>query len=384
MRNTNNPLAASQATRFQVARNHFKHMVLQGFHAPNQPQTVSLLRELADMDSLIADRTWQSWFASQPPMPKPMKVKALDQYLIQLKSRRGGTSFSEKGYGDLRDGYFSDLVYGGLISTLLAPTEAADAVQTLMRRAQEYQPASPLHLHFDAMDVAGWHEDYGGVPWSIIAAIASDRVLQLLGDRWSPRSGDVYAGLSSDLSLKWALADELQRGEIRRSLAKMRPDPFERWMTCGASPAWARLGVSPDITYEHVYKLLFALAADPDFLVEDRLQAWSLDLATSALAIHALAWTDRYNTMALGMPPELQYWVAFHEVLFNSDPLEIDHWSIAGVMEGWPVAWPDVSAAALVNARHTYSTILKDLGLIPADVCAGLLKTREQRPLVFH
>jgi hypothetical protein len=383
MRKKHNPLITSQKTRFQAARNLFKHIVLQGLHIANNPQTMSLLRELADMDNLIADRTWQSWFASLPPLPKPMKIRVLDHYLTQLKNRRVSECIHPS-YGEMRDGYFQGLVYGGLMSKLLAPTEATDVVHTLMRRAQDYQPASPVHLHFDAMDAAGWHEDCGSVPWSMAAAIAADRILQLLADRWSPRSGAVYAGLSSDMSLKWAAADETQRGEIRRSLEKMTPNPFERQMTCQPSPDWRRLGVSPDIPYEHIYKLLFALAAEPSFLVEDRLQVWSLDFATSALAMHALAWTDRYRTMALGAPPELQYWIAFHEILFNPDLSEIDHWSIVRVMESWPADWSEESAVVLVNARHGYSNLLKDLGLSPSDVCAGLLKTREERPLIYN
>lgn len=378
-----NPLAVSQKIRFKAARNLFKHIVLQGFHEANKPQTVSLLRELAEMDSLIADRTWQSWFASQSPLPKPTKIRALDQYLVQLRRRRADKCVLPS-YGEIRDGCFSDLVYGGLMQALLAPTEASDAIHTLMYRAQKYQPMSPLHLHFDAVDAAGWHKDYGGVPWSTVAAIASDRILQLLDDRWSPRSGAVYTGLGSDLSLKWAVADELQRSEIRCSLDELSPNLFERLMTRQPSPDWQRLGVPPDIPYEHVYKLLFALAADPRFLVEGRLRAWSLDLATSALAMHALAWTDRYNTMALGMPPELQYWAAFHEILFNPDHNEIDYWSIASVMENWPADWSEGAAAVIGKARNVYSALLKDLGLVPGDVCAGLFKTRKERPLIFN
>lgn len=378
-----NPLRHNQKVRFIAARNHFKSMVLQGFHIANDPQTISLLRELADMDSLIADRTWQSWFASRPPLPQPSKIRCLDQYIAQLKTC-GQVKRTKSICPEFRDGYFCELIHGGLMSQLLAPTEASEPVHTLMRRAQEYQPMSPLHLHFDAIDVAGWHQNFGGIPWSVVTAIASDRILQLLDDRWSPRAGEVYAGFSSDLSLKWAVADELQRGEIRHSMSKMRPDPFELWMKCGASPDWQRTGVSSDIPYEHVYKLLFALAADPDFLVEDRLSAWSLDLVTSALAMHALAWTNRYKTMALGMPPELQYWVAFHEIFFNPDISEVDHQSIACVMENWPAAWSQGSATVLVNARNAYAALFDDLGLEPGHACAGLLKTRVERPLIFN
>ena len=187
------PLLDNQKIRFIAARNHFKSMVLQGLHIANDPQTNSLLRELADMDSLIADRTWQSWFASRPPLPQPSKIRCLDQYIAQLKTC-GQVKRSKSICPEFRDGYFCELVHGGLMSQLLSPTEASEPVHTLMRRAQEYQPMSPLHLHFDAIDAAGWHQDFGGLPWSVVAAIASDRILQLLDDRWSPRSGDFTRG----------------------------------------------------------------------------------------------------------------------------------------------------------------------------------------------
>lgn len=383
MRKKQSRLAEHRKIRFKAARNQFKHLVLRGLHIPNKPQTVSLLGELAKMDNLISERTWQSWFATRAPLPQPSTIDCLDRYLALL-IQRNQVECAERIFRDIQDGYFREMVHGGLLSQMLAPTEASDAVQMLRRRAMEYQPMTSLHLHFDAMDAAAWCEDFCGVSWSIVATIAADRILQLLDERWSPRSGYVYAGFSSDLSLAWAASDEQKRSDIKRMFKKMKPDLFELGMQPGAFPQWHRLGVAKDISYRHVYKLLFALAGDPDFLVEDRLQTWSFDLATSALAMHALAWTDRFNTMALGMPPELQYWAAFHEIFFNPNLADIDHWSISSVMESWPADWSERSAAVLADARKTYTTLLHDLGLEPGDVCAGLLNTRAERPLIFN
>lgn len=383
MREKHSLLLECQKIRFKAARNRFKHMVMQGDHVANKPQTVSLLNELASMDSLISDSAWKSWFGSDYSLPQPGKVSSLDQYIKQI-IKGGKAKQIETICPEFRDGYFSELVYGGLMSQLLAPTEASQPIHTLMRRALEYQPVSPLHLYFDAVDAAGWEQDFGAIPWSVVAAIAADRILQLLDDRWSPRSGEVYAGFSSNFSLEWEKADEVRREEIRLSEAKMKPNLFESRMKCGASPDWKLLGISPDIPHKHVYKLLFALAADPDFLVEDRLSAWSLDLATSALAMHAMAWPDRYKTMVRGVPPELQYWVAFHQVFFNPDAMEIDYRSIASVMESWPADWSQGSVAVLLNARDAYVNLLGDLGLNPSHACAGLLNVREKRPLIFN
>ncbi len=383
MRKKQSRLAQQRKIKFKAARNLFKHLVLGELHIPNKPQTVSLLGELAKIDNLISDRTWQSWFATRAPLPQPSKIKCLDRYLVLLIERSQVES-AEKVFLDIYNGYFCELVHGGLLAQMLVPTEALDTVQMLRRRALEYRPMTSLQLHLDAIDAAAWCEDFCGVSWSIVAAIAADRILQLLDERWSPRSGNVYMEFHSDLRLKWAASDEQKRRDIQRWLNKINPDLFEQWMRPGAFPDWHRLGVAKDISYRHVYKLLFALAAAPDFLVEDRLQTWSLDLATSALAMHAFAWTDRFNTMALGMPPELQYWVAFHEIFFNPNTADIDHWSISSVMESWPADWSERSAAVLADARKTYTTLLHDLGLEPGDVCAGLLNTRAERPLIFN
>lgn len=378
MKEKRSPFLVSQKIRFRAARNQFKLLVLRGRHEPNEPQTVSLLRELADLGADIADRTWQDWFGSQSRKPQISMIRRLDEYATQLTKRCPAA----QGEG-IRAGYFHDLVYGGLMQRMLASTEAANPVYTYMQRAQEYMPTSLLHLHFDAMDAAAWHMNYGDVPWTVIAAIAADRIQQLLSERWSPRSGSVYATFRSDLNIKWAAADEAQRQAIKESLAQIMPDLFEVHMRSGAWPDWARLGVSADSPHEYIHKLLVAIAATPEFLVEDRLEAWSLDLATSALAMHALAWPNRYETMALGAPPELLYWAALYEIFFESEPGEIDCWSLGGVLADWPADWSEHTAATFQNARQTYSALLWGLGLKPGDVCAGLLNTREQWPLVY-
>lgn len=81
---------------------------------------------------------------------------------------------------------------------------------------------------------------------------------------------------------------------------------------------------------------------------------------------------------ALDNPP------VFHDVFFNPDLMEIDHWSIASVMDSWSAAWSQGSATVLVNAHKAYSDLLGDLGLEAGLVCAGLLKTRVERPLIFN
>lgn len=380
-------LIDGQKFRFTAARNYFKQIILQGLHIPNAPQTFSLMHELSDMNSLLGDRTWQSWFSSEPPLPQPSKIKRLDQYIAQIK-KRGQSRHAVSICRELQEGYFYKLVHGGLMSQMLLPTKTSNLIHTLIRRAQEYQPASPLHLHFDAVDAAGWRHDFGNVPWSTVATIASNRILELLHDRWSPLAGSVYTHLanerlSSDLSAR--------REEVNKFLALEKsicpslalPNLFEEWIRSGLSPDWCQLGMEVDISHKHIYKLLFALAKDHKFLTQDRIDDWSLDLATSALAMHALAWTNRKNTMGLGMSLELIYWGVFDEIFFNSDQTEIDDWLTISAIEYLLGDYSNESVEILQKARHAYWSLLKKLGLLPEHISSGLHKTREQHPLIF-
>lgn len=377
-------LLTSRRARFRVACNHFKHLVLGDSHVPNCPQTQALLEKMSFHGFIFSDSTWKSWFAENAPLPQPTKIEFLDECLIAVKNAQSATAVSRYSH-HLGKGYLRDLIHGGLMAHLLAPTSALEPADLLTRRAQEYQPRSPLHLHWDAIDVAGWCEDIYGLSWSVVATIAADRVLQLLWERWSPRAGSLYPSLKSDLSLRWENSNEVERKEIKKGYDELHAGIFNRLMSEIAQPDWQRTGVSPDIPCEHIYKLLFALAAHPEFLVQDRLQAWALDLATSALAMHAVAWTDRYKTMALGSPPEQQYWWAFQSILFDPEPFEeMDDAGIALVIGSWKADWSEASLQVLSNARDTYWAELDDLGLEPPDICAGLMRTRERHPLIFY
>lgn len=351
---------------------------------PNRPQTRALLDKLGDAGCEFSDSTWKSWFAEQAPMPQPSKIKCLDQCLIALKNVQG-TSAVGRYSRLLGEGYLLDLTHGGLMAHLLAPTSASDPVDLLTRRAQQYQPRSSLHLHFDAIDVASWCDDVYGLSWSVVTTIAADRVLKLLWDRWSPRAGSLYPSLKSDLRIKWENSNEAERKEIKEGYDRLHPGIFNRLMSEIAQPDWKRTGVGSDIPNAYVYKLLFSLAAHPEFLVQDRLQAWALDLATSAVAMHAMAWTDRYRTMGLGTPPEKRYWWAFNSILFDPVPFEeVDDLGIALAMENWNADWSEGSLQAFSKARDTYWAELGDLGLPLPIVTDGLMKTRERHPLIFY
>lgn len=368
--------------RFRYAINHFKHLVLDDLHVPGKPQTDSVLDVLEKLTDKppFSGRTWQDWFSKTPPIPKIGKVKALDELAGRLLLARGDVDSP----GKIPEGTFAEIVHGGLMRSLLAPTKSKKVLHTLIGRANDYEPMSAIHLHLDAIEAAAWVENFEGLPWAAVTAIATQRILELLAERWAPRYGSLYDTFFSDFQLQWDAADPEERKNIRESCARWKPDPFDRLMQKGAQPDWRKTGCGPDIAPTHIYKLLFALAADPHFLVKDRLSAWFLDLTTSALAMHALAWTDRYTTMGHRVTDEMLYWAAFDEILFGSEPLEDDGWAVSSAMEYSQAEWTYESFGIFCKARMMYHDSIIDGGLSVKDVISVAMSARREHPLVYR
>lgn len=374
-----------QILRTRCAINTFKHCVLGDKHVPRVHQTQAILNSVPEWVQMcsIFDKSWKSWFSAEhPKIPQAGKIDILDE----LSSSFPQLGLIANGYDEtVPENFFGDMVRGGLMKLLLKPTQSDNPLSILIGRANAYEPISALHLHLDAIDVAARNTDARDVPWDIIVAVAATRLLELLAERWGPRSGYVYKRFISDFKLRWDVADQNGKDEIRTYWKRCRPDPFDRLMQAGATPNWEKVGIKSDIAPIHIYKLLFALAADPQFLVAERLRVWSLDLATAALAMHALAWIDRYRTMALGKPAELFYWAAFWEIFFCDDPLEDEKREIGLAMLQSDAQWGGGSFRLFVEAREIYRTILEAAGISPNEVYALVRYVRDvAHPLAFE
>lgn len=375
-------ISMGKRIRLRFAINRLKKILLPDLHVPGEAQTGFVFEELDSLalKNLISERSWDGWFLEKPPAPQPSSVSALDWYAQRCLQERGS---AESMGAAMPVNYFSAMVRGGLMAAMTEATKSKDVSLVLISRAQGYKPLTPMHLHFDAMDAAAWSKDFVGVSWSVVATIAGERILQLLHQRWGPRSGSLYPTLRSDFAIQWDEANQEERVKMKKNCARYTPNLFQHWIKPGANPTWAKVGCESDISEKHIYKLLFALAADTEFLVRERLEAWTLDLATAALAMHASAWTDRYNTMSLGCPAELRYWAAFHEIFFRTNVEEIDAFSIESVMDSWPAEWEEVSVAAFAEARRRYAAILVDGGVSPTEVFEVAMMARQQHPLVY-
>lgn len=367
------------ALRLRVAINLFKHIILGNLHVPGKHQTSAVFDAIAGKvgECALSGKTWKSWFSDHPQVPKINKITLLDQLVASFS---GLTGYRKNDGPTL----LSDLVHGGLMQCMLAPSKTKHQLTTLIERASNYQPASPLHLHIDSVEVDVLVDGFCDVPWEVVKEIAAQRILKLLSERWGPRHGSVYSSFSSDMRLQWDAASLEERAKIRESCARLKPDLFENFMNVVPQPDWSKTGIKADVSHSHIYKTLFSLAADSNFMIADRLSSWSLDLATSALAMHALAWTDRYQTFGVRVTEEVLFWAAFSQFLFSSQVPEFDKSGLLPAMDRVEAQWDLASVQTLLGARETYHAILGELGVAPTDVFTVAMQGASAHPLIYN
>lgn len=371
--------------RLKVATNYFKRMLLGDLHIAGKAQTSTVFKALAKKleENVLSDRTWSSWFSNTLKIPKREKIKVLDT-LAALSLRVNKINGLVKSEDALPAGTFSEMVHGGLVNHMMAPTKSKNPLYTLAERAENYHPLSALHLHLDAIEIGALSDGFADVPWTTVKAIGAQRILTILAGRWGPRYGSVYSELSSDLRLEWEAADTEKRSQLRDAYARFKPDRFNEVLNGKASPDWNRIGVNDDVSAEHIYKVLFALAADTDFLVADRLDAWFIDLATSALAMHALGWADRYNIFGFHITEEMIFWGAFDEVLFGSELPESNNRELFAAMTRCNAEWTEASFEMFLRAREMYQATLIEFGVSAHEVISVAMHATKIHPLIYR
>jgi hypothetical protein len=343
--------------------NLFKYQLLGEEHIPKKPQTEEVLTVLSELglNVTIDPRTWASWFRSDARRARMDSIGDLDKALMSSSPSLAPCRLLNI---TPTPSFFSELIDGGLCKLLLEPTASKNSTYVLMQRAADYIPISSWHLHVDAIEVAALAESNGDVGWETVKKIAADRILEILHRLWNPRNGGIYSALTSNLAIEWAHATSAARQEIEIFYAGLKPNPFQFLMNQPASPDWTSTSVEIDIGPRQIHRLLFALAADEKFLVDDRLDFWTLDLASSALAMLALALTNRYETCGPSMGPEMIYWDAFEMLLFGTEescPFLADSLSLAAETAG--AHFTEESIERLMGAREKYRDAMSILGV---------------------
>lgn len=304
--------------RHTMAVNLFKSYLLDEIHKPGNPQSDLVWSHFiaAGQDDALDLRTWKRWFQPGVWSTHPLKYEVLDRVLGHV-ARRALEDACDATPWPMT--VISSLACGGLVRELLSPTKAANPFHTLTARAADYTPVSPLHLHVDAIEAAALATGNGDVPWETAKAIAAKRILEIIHQRWNRRSGSIYAHFSADPHGTSAsdeaapLRLELGSGIDPARLARGRRRP--------STPTWRITNIQPSEASIHAHRLMYALAADAEFLVADRFDSWYLDLSTAAIAMFALAWSERRATFGQARVQDEQiYWRAFEYAFLRESP----------------------------------------------------------------
>jgi len=327
------------------------------------------------------ERTWTGWFKERPRRARRDSVAKLDGYFEQRTglSGSGPTVLPRRAPSST---FYVDLIEAGLVEELLRRTTAKPPIKTLLYRAFEYEPTSPSHLHLDALECAALPFDGGEGKCDTVKALAAQRVLALIYERWKPKAGSIYRQLSSSLKLRSNRSDDQTRKEIREGFAHSIPDRFEVKMKEAPAPDWRGIGVSEDFAPGDIHKVLLLLAAETEFLIDDRFDAWVIDLVTAGVAAYSLAQTNPHTIDTWGFNPICKYWHAIR-TLFFADECDIR------VEEDLEYAFSLIGGEFSIDvqrnlfvARKKYWEWLENLGLSARRI-SDLAYFRTLNPLVF-
>jgi hypothetical protein len=394
--------------RTRVASEHFKRGILGDLHVAQRAQASTLFSELESLayeraprelvkqevfkplhwlGFHLSDRAWEGWYGEDAHVPRPGKLRGLDSAAARLIRWRCPADGREV---PLPADFYASLVHGGLLQTMLAPTEAVKPLIDLLReRARGYQPRSAWHLHLDALEVCAFYSDFGSIEWQDIVEVAAGRILDHVYRLWRPMDGQIYSSLSSYTRQQWEAATEVQRKAIRMDFAKLKPDLFDSRLVGGVMPSWLHAGITPDMPAAYVHRMLFAIGADGRFLQSDRLVAWSMDLATAGLAAKALAWADRYRQFGRRITEGQLILAAIDALLLSPCRVtEADHLikidrDLRAAMSCVPADWSQAGVEALHRGRAAYFAELADLGLTVEDVHRSSRRVSEKHCLVY-
>lgn len=335
-------------------------------------------------EGLLPDaKTLLSWSRPSPPAPKRSKIQALDQ-LAELAIKvcdpaSGGTL-------RLPRHFFAELVHGGLISQMLQGSKSKQGltISVLRERASRYRPLSAWHLHCDAVDAASRWEDAHGIAWTDIRRIAGARLQELLLELWRPLDGRIYSLLPSRLSTRWRSANRVERHRTKIAYARLKPNLFDTHFRARREPDWRFLEVERDAAHQHVHKLLFVVAADDDFLQDEALSAWSLDMASAGLAAMAVAWSDRYLHFGGRIETDFRsFWAGFDSIFYGRGHLSSIELSIASAMATSGVPPASQWAASLLRGRDAYQREMRRLGLTFQHVRRSVGQAMDAHPLEY-
>lgn len=379
---TKSVLQRAKELRLKLAVNLFKRYLLRSEHVAGHPQVEPMLETVlgSRLFELIEIRTWVSWFDRSPSIPKRRTIRELDRVAQE------GVRFvyaKEDTEHQLPSGFFEELVYGGLVSQMARVGRSKRLKSAVNEMVSEYVPLSAWHLHLDAVEVAGLAEGLGNLDWVYVRQLAAKRLMALLSLLWGPRDGLIYEFFASDLRLDWLVASGDEREQLRMSFDVFPKSSFVDSMRASPVPSWSIIGVEDDLAEVHIHKALLAIAADIGFLKAERLHAWAFDLASAGLAMHALAWTDRYTTFGLPVQSERLCWMTLSAMFFDLGG-EWDEHHVKATMDHLRLGWSPEVEQSLLEGRASYLREIQELGLDVESLIAVARQSTDVHQLIYR
>src|SRR5450830_388256 len=343
--------------RARIGASHFKSVLLgsgdvAGDHQARQVMD-SLERHLGS--ECLDRRTWRSWFSSKPPRPRTDAVEMLDRCVFAMD----GSMQLGKGSPN----FYKEMMTGGLVRKLLEPTKSQTPESVLHQRAAAYTPHSQWHLHLDALDVAALAERDDTSGCNVLLRVAIAHLAEMLHQQWNMTDGNVYANFSSDFALSWAEQSAQEQIECQHLLSRFKPPVFDWFMRRAPRPMFDSDPNIPEFTSRHIHKTLLWLAADVSFLRADRLQAWSLALASSTLLLHAQIRIG-HKMQISDYPSDPLYVASLERLLFHigdDDEVTLDLLEEVQRREGF--SWSPFSIDKPFEARSNYEHQLQRHGV---------------------
>lgn len=390
--------------RTRACLNHFKRVLLGDRHRPGSAQTTLVFKELsrirptcdlepkkrtrADVDSVtalgmtIAERTWSTWFSKNPSQPQSPQIEALDK--VALQARLMVLRQSDRTRVQQPASFFWDLVYGGLLDLMILENVSKEPLRLAHARIAEYEPRSALHLHFDALELLNFRSPLEKVHGDDIALVAGPRILGKIQRRWGERRypgilDSAYAEMGSERLRDWLAlpSDEQQTwlADTGFAIFDEPQDVAEAHLLQAPKPEL--LGEEVDAPSGQIYRLLFAVAADTEFLRDGRMRTWALDLATASAAAIAMFYAGSLDMRARREQTVLNALdtLFFGELTDGEAPLRhANMWggnlegALQAAMKVVHADWQDHGTEIFYEARRAYLDEMAALGVSLSDI----------------
>lgn len=356
------------AIRQTAAVNHLKWLALGDAHVPGEAQAERMLGLSAEMglSRNMDPRTWRSWFREQPSQASGSCREWLDRCGERL-SWVGREHLTAHG-GD----FYQQLIGGGLLDGVSGSLGSKKWRASLWSHVSQYQPMSSLHLHMDALEIAGLSESSGLEHWLPLKAMALKRMLEVLWQRWELCSGHQYGALSSDLQLQMRNATAEEQASLQEDWGHFQPSLFNIMLKRAPRPSWEDMDDCYDLSPEHVHRLLLAIAADTDFLQHDRLESWAVDLATTVLLLHcACNLPEGFGDDTFVRAAPL-YLAELETCFFDPEDETVLQESLMRLQTLGHFEWTVGSHLRFLQAREFYESWMSSLG-VPGSVVADVM-----------